>query len=144
MGWRRLLAPAAPPPAAAAPPPPATAVAGVGEPPRLTRWWDIVRREPGLAEGGLRWGREGKVRGEGRTALGPTPQVAAATAAAAPSRLPFPSRSRPLRAAAPAASVRLINNSAPAARPAHRALPLGAAPLASRSYGAPIGCGARA
>lgn len=141
MGWRRLLAPAAPPPAAAAPPPPAREVAGVGEPPRLTRWWDIVRPEPGLAEGGLRRGRDGRVRGTGGTSRGPTPQV---VAAAAPAPSWFPSRSRPLRAAAPAASVRLINNSAPAARPAHRALPLGAAPLRSRSYGASIGCGARA
>lgn len=93
---------------------------------------------------GPRRGREGRVRGAGRSSRGPVPQVAvaAAAAAAAPSR--FPSQSRSLRAAAPAASVRLINNSAPAARPAHRALPLGAAPLGSRSYCAPIGCRARA
>lgn len=48
--------------------------------------------------------------------------------------------------AARRAAVRLINNSAPAARPAPpapRALPLAAPPLGSRGYGAPIGCGAR-
>lgn len=135
MGWRRLPAPA-PPPAAAAPPPPRE-VAGVGEPLRLTRWWDIVRGEPELAED-RRWrGRRKTPAGPGG---GPTPQAAAtATAPCPPGRRAQPGIPR----VASAASVRLINNSALAARPAPRALPLGAPPFGSRSYGAPIGCTAR-
>lgn len=135
MGCRRLPAPI-PPPAAAAPPPPRE-VAGIGEPLRLMRWWDIVRWEPELAEGSRRLERKGKTRGTGRSSRGSN---ASGGSGHVPCSPPYPvqSNARYLRSLRP-----LINNSAPAARAAPRALPLAATPLGSRSYGAPIGCAAR-
>lgn len=90
MGWRRLPAPP-PPPAAAAPPTPRE-VAGVGEPLRLTRWWDIVRGEPGLAENRRCRGTRSSAPAAGRSPRGSDASGGGSSRGAVPSAPPLPAR----------------------------------------------------